>query len=511
MKRRTFIACLAAFAVGALTPAAMSPSGSMATTGSGSAAALFTPAVGQAVFVSASSTPPTEAECYAVGIRCFTPASMANAYNYAVLHDLGNQGQGVTIAIIDSFGSDTIRHDLHVFNQAFGLQELCGEEGVTCAPGMPTFEILSLQGSPASNPPPPNNGTGLESKLGWAIETSLDVEWAHATAPKANILLVTTPTAETLGVQGFPQMMNALQYVVDHGLASVISMSFGAGEGSFHGGLAALQQIRQAMIDAQANRVTLLASSGDGGSTNILKEPVKNPAPIPYPSVIWPASDPLVTSVGGTRLCVDAVTGIGVDVTDPPTVCAPAVNPASQRETAWPPSGGGYSIIFPRPAFQNTLPAGSTFVGSSAGAPGPNSNMRGVPDVAYQASPGTGGLIYITLPPFNTTSDVSCGSTPCSTGWYLGGGTSSSAPQWAGLIAIADQMAGRRLGHINPALYQIANDPAKYANDFFDVTVNCNQRSSIAGYCASPGWDAVTGLGTPNAANLIPDLIAATP
>jgi subtilase family serine protease len=91
------------------------------------------------------------------------------------------------------------------------------------------------------------------------------------------------------------------------------------------------------------------------------------------------------------------------------------------------------------------------------------------------------------------------------------GGTSSSSPQWAGLIAIADQIAGRDLGFINPALYSTANDPAKYAADFNDITVNCNQIDpSIPGYCASSGWDAVTGLGTPNAANLLPDLISAT-
>ena len=97
-------------------------------------------------------------------------------------------------------------------------------------------------------------------------------------------------------------------------------------------------------------------------------------------------------------------------------------------------------------------------------------------------------------------------------GWYAVGGTSASSPQWAGIAAIADQVAGRDLGNINPALYQVADNAAKYAADFFDVTANCNQFDpSIPGYCASPGWDAVTGLGTPNAANLIPDLIAATP
>ena len=80
------------------------------------------------------------------------------------------------------------------------------------------------------------------------------------------------------------------------------------------------------------------------------------------------------------------------------------------------------------------------------------------------------------------------------------------------MLAIADQVAGRDLGYINPALYQIANDPGKYASDFFDVTANCNQLDpTIPGYCASTGWDAVTGLGTPNAAKLIPDLIATIP
>jgi subtilase family serine protease len=214
--------------------------------------------------------------------------------------------------------------------------------------------------------------------------------------------------------------------------------------------------------------------------------------------------------VGGTYLCTDAVTGLGVDTTNPPSRCRPALNPGLQRETGWVVSGGGYSILFPRPAFQNTLPPGSTFVGSSVGAPGPNNNMRGVPDIAYQASATTGVLVYITLPP-DGLSGLICGSAPCSTGWYDVGGTSASSPQWAGLIAIADQMAGRNLGYINPALYQIANDPGKYASDFFDVTVNCNGSATIPGYCASQGWDAVTGLGTPNAAKLIPDLIAAAP
>ena len=137
--------------------------------------------------------------------------------------------------------------------------------------------------------------------------------------------------------------------------------------------------------------------------------------------------------------------------------------------------------------------------------------MRGVPDIAYQASSRTGVLVYMTEPNVFKTSGTGCGgANPCSIGWYVVGGTSSSSPQWAGLIAIADQMAGRDLGYINTALYKIASNPAQYASDFNDVTVGSNQTSSIPGYSASTGWDAVTGFGSPNVANLLPDLIAAT-
>ena len=468
---------------------------------------VFIPAVAEWQFLSTDTTPPSEASCFAAGRRCFFPQSIQAAYNMSPLYAQGITGKGVTIAVIDSFGSQNIASDLHVFNQAFGLPPMCGETGVTCAPGMPTFSILNVQGSPSLNPPPPNNGTGQESHNLWALEVSLDVEWAHAIAPQANILLVTTPTAETLGVQGFPQMMAAIQYVIDNHLADVVSMSLGAAEGTFRNGTAALEQMRGPFVSAAVNHVTVLASTGDNGTANPYKEPVKAPATIPYPSVGWPASDPLVTAVGGTYLCTDPLNTSSrvVDSTDPPTNCR---SHPGQAEVGWIASGGGYSILFPRPAFQNTLPPGSSFVGSSVGAPGPNTNMRGIPDVAYEASARTGVLVYSTVPD-TSTSGVGCGgANPCSTGWYVVGGTSVGAPQWAGLVALADQLAGQRLGFLNPALYAIANNPAKYASDFYDVTTGNNQLDpSIPGYSATPGWDAVTGLGTPNAANLLPDLV----
>lgn len=455
--------------------------------------AVFVPAITEVHLISKSTPPPSESDCFSLGIRCFTPQSMTAGYNFGPLYAAGFTGKGKTIAIIDSFGSPTIASDLHVFDTAFGLQPMCGEAGVTCTSGMPTFRILEVQGSPKPLPQPPNRGTGQENHFGWAVEVSLDVEWAHATAPQANIILVTTPTAETLGVQGFPQMMNAVQYVVDNHLADVISMSLSAGEGSFMNGTAALQQLRKAFIDAQANGVTVLAATGDNGSANILKEPVKNPSLIPYPSVGWPASDPLVTAVGGTYHCTDPTntTSPVTDSSDPPVQCQ---SHPGQPEVGWIAGGGGYSILFSRPSYQENLPAGSSYVGSSVGAPGPNTNMRGIPDVAYQASGRTAPLVYLGL-----------------YGWFTVGGTSCSTPQWAGLVAIADQIAGSDLGFINPGLYKIGSDPARYAADFFDVTQGNNQLiyPPIPGYFASPGWDAVTGLGTPNAANIAPDLVAA--
>ena len=189
------------------------------------------PTFSDAQLISSSETPPTEADCLLVGRTCFTPQAIQAAYNLGPLYGAGTNRAGQTIAIIDSFGSDTIAHDLHVFDHQFGLQQMCGEEGVTCATGMPTFSQLALQGSPATvGQPSQSKGTKLQDKAAWALEVSLDVETAHAIAPMANILLVTTPVAETLGVQGFPQMMAAEDYVVQHHLATVISQSLASAE-----------------------------------------------------------------------------------------------------------------------------------------------------------------------------------------------------------------------------------------------------------------------------------------
>src|SRR5215469_10032397 len=293
------------------------------------------------------------------------------SYNLPTLYAAGDEGQGVTIAIIDSFGNPNMASDLANFDTQMGLQHMCGEPGQACGPGIPTFQHVYWNGKTEVKSPPANsNGTGSQDRNAWTVETSLDVEWAHAIAPEANIINVTTNPAETQGVQGLPVMMNAEQFIVDNHQATVITQSFGAVEEGF-GSTQSLLNLRHAFISAAANGVTVLASSGDGGSANSPKTPVSNPITEPFPTVNWPASDPLVTAVGGTYLCTNPVTGTGVDSTDPPTNCQshPGV-----REVGWIDAGGGFSHIFTAPGYQTALP------GNPVGA------MRGVPDVAFQAS-----------------------------------------------------------------------------------------------------------------------------
>jgi subtilase family serine protease len=456
------------------------PAGSAALAATSSLPAPV-PAVHDYQLLTSSTTPPTEAACFAQGRRCFTAAAMEASYNLGPLYKMKDDGRGVTIAIIDSFGNPNMASDLANFDTQMNLPHMCGEPGQACGAGTPTFQHLFWDGKTEVKAlPAGSHSPGSQARDAWSLETSLDVEWAHAMAPMANILNVTTNPAETQAVQGLPAMMDAEQFIVDNHQATVISQSFGTTEEAFNS-TQSLLNLRHAFISAAANGVTVLASSGDGGTANAGKTPVPNPSIIPFPTVNWPASDPLVTGVGGTYLCTDPATGAGIDNIDPPANCD--VSPAV-REIGWIDSGGGFSHIFAKPAYQDTLPAGSTPIGA----------MRGVPDVAFQASSRTGPLVYDTAPGAG--------------GWFIVGGTSCSAPQWAGLVAIADQIAGHGLGLINPSLYQLAGSQ-NYGTYFYDVTTGNNQADpSVAGYPATTGWDPVTGLGTPDAATLVPALAA---
>src|SRR2546428_4952755 len=344
----------------------------------------FRAAVSDFEFIAASESPPTHAQCASVSRRCFNPTAMQNAYNLGRLSAQGFDGHGITIGIVDSFGSDTMAHDLHVFNTAFGLPHMCGEEGVACGPGMPNLSELK-EGNVHTAGQAPNKGTGLETNNLWALEVALDVEWAPAIAPRANILLITTPTAEVLGVQGFPDFFKAEKSVIDSHLADVISQSFASGEDAFNS-TQSLLNLRYAFEAAKAQGVTMLAASGDSGSAAISKQPVKNPTLFPFPGVWWPASDPLVTGVGGTYLCTDPNTGGGVDSVSPPSQCQ---SNSGVREVGWIAAGGGFSHVFARPSFPNVLPPGSPSIPATA---------RGVPGVGYQARRRTRAAVLLTQP-----------------------------------------------------------------------------------------------------------------
>ncbi|MDP5227195.1 MULTISPECIES: S53 family peptidase [Arthrobacter] len=435
-----------------------------------------------AEYISAADAPPGPG--YTSRGRRFVPSGIQNSYNLPALYAQGFTGKGKTIAIVDSFGYDQAAADLKTFSAAYGLPEMCGMPDVACKPDMPTFSTLQFGNHQVKAPPATSQSPGQEASNAWSLEVALDIEYAHTTAPDANILLVTTPTAETLGVQGLPNMMNAEQYVVDNHLADVVTQSFGAAEGSF-ASTQSLLNLRHAFISGTAQGMTFLASSGDNGSTGTTKTPVKTGGTLlPTPEVGWPASDPLVTGVGGTNLCTDPQTGTMVDSTHLPAACSGF---PGQRETAWNGSGGGFSHVFQRPAYQDQLPAGSAAIPSGA---------RGVPDISMDAAPRTGVVVLDTAPGFG--------------GYYIVGGTSAASPMFAGIVAIADQYAGKNLGQINPALYRLANDPA-LSTSLFDVADGDNVQagSGIPGYSAGTGWDAVTGLGTPDAAAFVPALVKA--
>jgi len=129
------------------------------------------PAVSDFQFLSGSTTQPAETDCFSVGRRCFTPTSMQASYNLPPLYTAGNNGSGMTIAIIDSFGNPNMASDLGNFNTQMGLPHMCGEPGVTCTAGMPTFQHVYWNGkTQVKAPPPMSKGAGIQTRNIWALE-----------------------------------------------------------------------------------------------------------------------------------------------------------------------------------------------------------------------------------------------------------------------------------------------------------------------------------------------------
>jgi len=403
------------------------------------------PAITGHVMTQTLATPPDTAYCQAnLGINCYSPIQYQKAYDLAPLYKLGLNGKGRTIAIVDSFGSPTIANDLHVYDQNYGL------------PDPPSLKVIQPVG-------PVNFDNTDPTMLNWAGETTLDVEVAHAMAPGANILLVETPVAETEGVTGLPEMMAAENYVINHNMADVITQSFGATEQTFPS-KQSLLDLRGAFQNAAAHGVTVLASSGDNGATSQIED---GSADYPYPVNSWPSSDPLVTSVGGTQLHLDAVGN--------------RTSPDVVWNDGYGATGGGLSSVFARPAYQ----AG---VRSVVGA------QRGTPDISASAAVDGALILYYSFDP----------SRP---GWHLVGGTSEASPLLAGIVALTAQLAHHRLGQINPELYTLS---ALHANGIVDVTSGDNSFAGVTGYPALKGYDLSTGVGTFDAARFVPQLALAS-
>ena len=348
--------------------------------------------------------PPTTSDCLNIlfGFHCYQPFQLVKAYNLGPLHEDGIDGRGRTILIVDSFGSPTIANDLHVFDQTFGI------------PDPPSLTIRQDAG-----PVPPFDVTNGDM-TGWAAETTLDVEWSHVFAPGANIVLEETPVSETEGVQGFPEIVKAENYAIDHGLADVISQSFGATEETFPNS-ASILALRGSFKNARKHHVTVLGSSGDQGATDFQFN-----ASDLYTTRVnsWPSSDPLVTSIGGTMLTLD---GNGNRLQ--PDVVWNDLNTVGGGA-----GGGGVSAVFERPSFQNR-------VRSVTG------DMRGTPDISLSAAVDGAVVYYHTYLPTDAQSQRGP--------WHIVAGTSEASPEFAGIVAMADQMAGHRLGNINKSLYRL--------------------------------------------------------
>jgi subtilase family serine protease len=321
-----------------------------------------------------------------------------------------------------------------------------------------TVKVVAPLGTVPFNPK--NN-----DMVGWALETELDVQIIHAIAPDAGIVVMTSPVDETEGTIGLPQFLKLEQYAVSHHLGQVFSQSYVASETTLSD--SAGQQLVKTYADFYQQITTqqgwtVVSGSGDHGATDFADVAATKLSPTPI--VNFPADVPWVTAVGGTTL-VRAASGY--------------------NETAWSGSGGGFSKFFSEPDFQKGLPQP---VQAQLGG------RRGLPDIAADADPQTGMAFYF------------------DGNWSLTGGTSASTPLWAGMIAVADQVAGHPLGFINPGIYKVAAS-ANAQQDFRDITSGSNTFSQgvthVPGYQAVAGWDAVTGWGAPNAQKLLPDLVAA--
>ena len=355
-------------------------------------------------------------------VEGYTPSQIRHAYGF---DQINGDGSGQTIAIVDAYRHPSIASDLAAFDLQFGI----------AAP--PSFKMVNQTGGPDST---------VKVNASWASEIAMDVEWAHAIAPNAGILLVETKS------DNISDLVSGVDYARKTAGVSVVSLSWGTSE--WRG-----QRPYDATLTTPTGHpgVTFVAAAGDEGSGA---------------GAEWPATSPGVLAVGGTSLKTSGVNG------------------TYSSEVGWNKSTGGVSHYEKAPAYQGVLQRGG---------------FRTSPDVAYNADPNTGFAVY---------SSVRDGGV---VGWSVLGGTSAGAPQWAAQVAVANQLrAAVGVGSLDgasgtlPALYSLYSAPntvgyATYVVDFHDVV----QGRSTGRQRPGAGYDEVTGLGSPDAPEIVYALVHA--
>jgi len=396
--------------------------------------------------------PFTDAQCEAVfQIDCYVPDQVEAAYSLPALYGRGVTGKGQTIVVVEAFGSPTIADDLLQFDQYLGL-------------GTPPLRIVNVGHVPAFD-------SGNADMIGWASETTLDVEYAHAGAPDAKIVLV------EVAKDDLQHLVLAVRYAVQHKLGNVISLSWGEPEQAL--GRQFVSSYSSIFSQAASSHITIVASSGDSGASG--QDNSGNY--YHYRVATWPATSPFVTAVGGTKLNLNASGARnGLDAAWNDTYSTAVNNFFFGNDGPNPlATGGGKSAYNGRPAFQN-------------GVRNVTGSQRGIPDISMSASCSVAVNVFETF-------------TGGHGGWTASCGTSESAPMFAAIIALADQAAGHPLGLVNPALYALA---ARHAPGIVPVASGNNTVSfsggTVHGYSVRHGYNLVTGLGSVNGQYLVPEL-----
>jgi hypothetical protein len=384
----------------------------------------------------------TQRQTVTAGSAVYSPAQVRTGYG---VNSLALDGTGQTIAIVDAYDDPGIFTSLDAFDSLFGAAAGGPTLYQQYGPASSFLTVLGQDGG-ATLPPTDPSGAGT---INWETETALDVEWAHAVAPGARVVLVEA-NSQSLG-----DLMTAVQTAAGLPGVSVVSMSWGFVEGRDVLAQDEAQYDSYLTTPAGHQGVTFVASTGDYG------------AAVPQ----YPAFSPNVVAVGGTSLHLNgdssynSESGWG------------ALNGGSGQFIG---GGGGLSQYEAEPTYQQGVQS---------------TGFRTTPDVSFLADPATGAWV---------ADSYNLGS---SAPWEIAGGTSLAAPAWAGLLTLANQgrvAAGQAtLGTAGPtetqaALYGLSR------SDFHDITSGSN------GYSAGPGYDLVTGLGSPVADRLVPDLAASS-